>query len=124
MKIFITDNKEVLNISLYDILKHLDQIESYSWFINFIEGEGKDSIDILSIEENINNNIDEKYSLDELNKLLSNFLFLNELDLKGVFMNSNINIQLIDRSFWIVETNELYFLKKIKNVTNFKVSYE
>lgn len=118
--IYGTEKSDFLDVNLLDIIISINKNLNY-WSILWIEAISKsNNFNILEIEENINkkkNILNFDYnSLIDFNSRIEIF---NELFLVGnyknfynsihktdeeIFVNNDITIELIDRSYWVIET--------------------
>lgn len=127
--IYGTDKSDFLDVNLLDIIISINKNLNY-WSILWIEAISKsNNFNILEIEENINkkkNILNFDYnSLIDFNNRIEVF---NELFLVGnyknfynsihktdeeIFANNDITIELIDRSYWVIETTIDDFIKSL-----------
>jgi len=123
MKIKITDDIDnLLSFDLRDILRLIDNVESYKWFLskvnfNYIKPTNKlpqiSQEDYLFCEEAISmSNYEIKYN--ELNRIANGNIQIIDGTITGINEPDEIIISIVDSSYWVLNTTNNDFIKNIK----------
>lgn len=120
--IYGTKESDFLDVNLLDIITSINKNSALNyWSVIWIEGISKsNNFNILEIEENVNKQRNIlNFDYNGLIHFNGNIEIFNELFLIGnyknfynsihkideeIFANNDITIELIDRSYWVIET--------------------
>lgn len=131
IKIELEKANERKEVSILDIINHVRSLDKVHWYIIWLEAVGKRSLEynLLDYENEINlGRYAKELTLDELALLQSGMQQFIEVQLVGVVHNDSsgrkaskedilnsalYDIQLIDSSFWEVESNDQTFIQSL-----------
>lgn len=123
-------NSSVLSVSLLDVLTQIKDGDKYNWKLLFLEANGKlKEGTVLELEDKINNSKSGyPVSFFDLFELAQSFdqvievLIIGDIDTQklrrydsdsNMYEKCNFSIELVDSSYWEINTNNEHFIKNI-----------